>query len=159
LCNPMQTKRWHASLHCKSFIRANARICDAMQSHKRGSKSVGSNSMEVDSPSPAPSNLFVCHMLQGREVSKADPSGTNTVHCASRLFSIPYTLRIAVWRRPYLYRIDNRHLCSITACAADNRSARGAKPEGTYVMERTFQAIWIQDTDLIAATLLNECAV
>jgi hypothetical protein len=35
----------------------------------------------------------------------------------------------------------------------------GQKPEGIYVMERTFQAIWIQDTGLIATTLLNERAV
>ena len=35
----------------------------------------------------------------------------------------------------------------------------GQKPEGIYVMERTFQAIWIQDTGLIAATLLNESPI
>jgi hypothetical protein len=35
----------------------------------------------------------------------------------------------------------------------------GQKPEGIYVMERTFQTIWIQDTGLIAATLLNECVL
>jgi hypothetical protein len=33
---------------------------------------------------------------------------------------------------------------------------RRQKPEGIQVMERTFKASWIQDTGLIAATLLNE---
>ncbi len=32
----------------------------------------------------------------------------------------------------------------------------GTKPEGIFVMERTFKVRWIQDMDLIAATLLNQ---
>ena len=33
---------------------------------------------------------------------------------------------------------------------------RRQKNEDIYVMERTFKVSWIQDTDLIATTLLNE---
>ena len=61
--------------------------------------------MGVRFPLPEPSNLFVCNMLQGREVSEADPSGTNTVHRASSLFSIFYGFRSMAWGKPSIYRL------------------------------------------------------
>ena|SRR5438552_3416317 len=93
------------------------------------SKSVGSNSMGVRFPLPAPPNLFVCNMLQGREEPEADPSGTNTVHCASSRFSIVYGFRNMA-RDSHLY-IDCPRVRSIMECAAaDNRSAPGGKTRG-----------------------------
>jgi len=62
--------------------------------------------MGVRFPLPAPSNLFVCNMLQGREVSEAGPSSTNTVHCASSLFSILYGFRSMAWGQPSIYRLS-----------------------------------------------------
>jgi hypothetical protein len=42
------------------------------------SKSAEGNLVGVRPPLPAPSNLFICNMLQGREVLEENPSSTNT---------------------------------------------------------------------------------
>ena len=118
------------------------------------SKSVGSNSMGVRFPLPASSNLFVCNMLQGREVSEADPPVQ--IRYTAHPIYFQYLTVFEVWLgRSHLY-IDCPYIRSITECAADNRSAYGGRNPRHYVMERTFKVSWIQDTGLITATLLNE---
>jgi hypothetical protein len=108
--------------------------------------------MGVRFPLPASSNLFVCNMLQGREVSKSGSLRSNTLHI-QLIFN---ALRFPKYGLggSHLY-IDCSYIRSITECAADKVSALGTKLEGSYVTERTFQASWIQDTGLIAATLLD----
>jgi hypothetical protein len=109
--------------------------------------------MGVRFPLPAPSNLFVYNMLQGREVSEADPP-VQMRYTAHPIY-FQYLMVFEVWLgRSHLY-IDCPYIRSITECAADKWSALGAKLEGNYLMQRTFQAGWIQDTGLIAATLLD----
>jgi hypothetical protein len=107
---------------CKSQLFSVTLIYHRLTAFSGNSKSVGSNSMGVRFPLPAPSNVFVCNRLQGREVSEADPSGTNTVHCASKLFSTLYGFRSMARGQPPIY-IDCRYIRSITECAADKWSA------------------------------------
>jgi hypothetical protein len=136
-----------------SLIRSITLIYHGLTVFSGNSKSVGSNSMGVRFPLPAPSNLFVCNMLQGREVSEADPPVQ--IRYTAHPIYFQYLTVFEVWLgRSHLY-IDCPYIRSITECAADKVSALGTKLEGSYVMERTFQASWIQDTGLIAATLLD----
>jgi hypothetical protein len=97
-------------------------------------------------------------MLQGREVSEADPPVQ--IRYTAHPIYFQYLTVFEVWLgRSHLYidcHIDCPYIRSITECAADKVSALGTKLEGSYVMERTFQASWIQDTDLITTTLLNQ---
>ena len=117
------------------------------------SKSAEGNLVGVRPPLPAPSNLFVCNMLQGREVSEAIP---RYKYGTLRIQFIFNTLRFSkCWLGRRHRYIDCPYIRSITESAADKVSALGTKLEGSYGMERTFQASWIQDTGLIAATLLD----
>ena len=89
--------------------------------------------MGFDSPSRHHLTFYLQHVA-GKEVLETDPSGTNTGHCVSILFSILYGFRGRLGRS-HLY--TRSYIGSITECAADKWSAQAAKPESIYVMERT----------------------
>ena len=98
--------------------------------------------MGVRFPLPAPSNLFICNMLQGREVLEENPCGTNTVHSYPAYFQ-SFTVS-ELWfghchlnALPPIY-IDCPNIRLFTVCAADNRIRHRGKTEGNYVVERTF---------------------
>ena len=129
-----------------------AELADAADSKSADRKVVG-----VRPPLPAPTNLFFCNMLQGREVSEPDPPVQ--IRYTAHPIYFQYLTVLELWLgRSHLY-IDCPYIRSITECAADKWSATGLKPEGIYLMERTFQAILDSICGLIAATLLKECAI
>jgi hypothetical protein len=75
-----------------------------------------------------------------------------TVRILFILNNLGYLMRLRPFAR---LRLAGIRLRQITVGVADKVSVIGTEPEGSYVIERTFQASWIQDTGLIAATLLD----
>ena len=92
------------------------------------SKSGEGDFMGVRFPLPAPSNLFVCNMLQGRELSEAI---LRYKYGTLRIQFIFNTLRFSKYglgAAIYIYLCP--YIRSITECAADNRSAKSSTSRG-----------------------------
>ncbi len=83
--------------------------------------------MGVRFPLPAPSNLFVCNMLQGREVPEGDPLRYKYQYTEHPAYFQYFTV-FEVWLGGSHLYIDCPYIRSITECAADNRSAQGDFP-------------------------------
>jgi hypothetical protein len=90
------------------------------------SKSGEGNFMGVRFPLPAPSNLFICNMLQGREVLEENPSGQIRTLRIQPIFNcLPYSKYgsgTAIYMHCHLY-IDCPNIPLFTECAADKWSA------------------------------------
>jgi hypothetical protein len=93
----------------------------AEQADAADSKSVGSNSMGVRFPLPAPSILFVFSSFAGAVLARSDTSGTNTG--TVRILPIFNRLKISGAHSWQQYIYSYACLRSITECAADKVSA------------------------------------
>ena len=117
------------------------------------SKPAGGNSMGFDSPSRHHLSYLFAICCRGGKYRKPF---LRYKYGTLRIQFIFNTLRFSkCWLGRRHRYIDCPYIRSITESAADKVSALGTKLEGSYGMERTFQASWIQDTGLIAATLLD----
>jgi hypothetical protein len=117
-------------------MRIIARECDSLQNAKKQTQNPPTIAVVgVRPPLPAPTNSFICYTLQGGEVSKQDFFGTNTVQCASLLFSsicsaAPSSAVLLGFPSLTLYKYN---ICLITVCAADKVSA-AVQPRFQFVV-------------------------